>query len=160
MNLAEQADKSRSIREAIGLYERRIETRQASSTEVLNLIVLYFNCMDFGYASTHSVGKHIETIASSRALELIPIAERLRASNDELIYWKSMIPFHGWSEPVSDWCLKGDSNVPYLYLAREDPSASNVEHVRELAVEISGIEDSERKRYLEGKIEQVLFPVS
>lgn len=155
-----EADKSRSVREAVSLYEKLVDAGEASLTEVLNLIVLYFNCMDLGYASAHSVGKEIEAIASSRALELISIAERLFGSNDELLYWKSMIPFYGWGEPVREWCLEGNSNVPYLYLARENPTTTNIQHVKDLAVEISGIDESERKRYIEGKVEQVLYPIS
>ncbi|NKC13805.1 MAG: hypothetical protein GKR94_16945 [Gammaproteobacteria bacterium] len=157
---AREADKNRSVREAIGLYEMLVAASEASLTEILNLIVLYFNCMDLGYASAYSVGKEVEATASSRALELISIAEQLFGSNDEFLYWKSMIPFYGWGEPVPEWCLEGNSNIPYLYLAREDPTATNIQHVRDLAVDILGIDESERKRYIEGKIEQVLYPIS
>ncbi|MES9957651.1 MAG: hypothetical protein ABW086_11410 [Sedimenticola sp.] len=156
MNLAREADKNRNIREAINLYEELVASGEADLTDILNLVVIYFNCMDLGYASAHSVGTDIETVASSRALDLITCAEKQYGSNDELLYWKSMIPFHGWSEPVPKWKLQGDSDVPFLYLARENPNVINVQHVRALAEGMSDIDESERKRYLVGKIELVL----
>ena len=155
-----EADKNRSVREAIELYERLVTANELSLTGILNLIVLYFNCMDLGYASSHSIGKEVEAIASSRALELVSIAEQRFGYDDELLYWKSMIPFYGWGEPVPEWSLKGSSSVPYLYLAMENPTAANIQHLRDLAVKISGIDKSERKRYIEGKIEQALDPIS
>jgi len=158
MNSAREADKEGDVRGAIGLYEEVVVSGEADFTDILNLVVLYFSCMDLGYASAHSVGRNIEEIASSRALELISSAEKQYGSNDELLYWRSIIPYHGWSEPVPDWCLEGNSNMPYLYLARENPIAANIQHVRDLAVQVSDIEESERKRYIVGKIERVLKP--
>lgn len=159
MTSAREADKNRTISEAIILYEKLVVSGEAKITDFLNLIVIYFNCMDFGYSSAHSVGTEVEAIASSRALELISDAEKRFGSNDELVYWKHMIPFYGWGEAVPEWDLEGNSHIPYLYLAREEPKAMNIQHVRELALEISGADDSERKRYIEGKIEQIIHPI-
>lgn len=156
MNSARHADKERRVREAIILYEELLTSGGAELQDFLNLIVLYFNCMSLGYAWALKVGVDIETIASSRALELISLAERAYGPGDELTYWKSMIPFHGWSEPVPEWTLRGDSEVPYIYFAQENPSESNIHHIKSLEAIVSGLEDSERKRYLAGKVEVIL----
>jgi len=156
MNLAREADKKGHVREAISLYEELMTSGEAELTDMLNLIVLYFYCMDFGYASACSVGEDIEKIASSRALELVSLAEKQYGSNDEFLYWKSMIPYYGWGDPVPEWNLQGNSNIPYLYLAMENPTAENLQHIKDLAVQVSDIEESERKGYIVGKIEQIL----
>ena len=159
MSMATEADKKRSINEAIELYEQLVAADKATLIDFLNLIVLYFNCLDLGYTSAHSIGKKVESNASTRALELISIAERRFGSHDELLYWRSMIPFIGWGEPVPEWCLEGNSNVPYLYLARENPTTVNIQRVKDLALEISDASESERKRYIKGKIDQLLNPI-
>lgn len=156
MNSARLADKEGRVREAIRLYEELLKSGGVELTDVLNLIVLYFNCMDLGYASTLKVGVDIEAIASTRALELISLAERAYGLGDELTYWKSMIPFHGWSEPVSEWNLRGDSEIPYIYLALENPSEANIQHIKLLEESLSNFDDSERKRYLIGKVDVIL----
>jgi len=156
MNLAREADKKRHVREAISLYETLVSSGKAELTDLLNLIVLYFYCMDLGYASACLVGKDIEKIASSRALELVSLAEKQYGTNDEFLYWRYMIPYYGWGEPVPKWNLQGNSNMPYLYLAMENPTAENLQYVRELAIQVSDIEESKRKGYILGKIEQML----
>lgn len=156
MNYAREADRKREIQTAIGLYEELLTGGNAELIDYLNVIVLYFKCMDLGYASAHKIGQEIERIASTRALEVVCMAEKKYGSSDELTYWKVMIPFHGWSEPVPPLSLAGDSNVPYLYLASEEPSEENKEKVKLLVEEVSTLIDSERSRYLKAKAMQIL----
>lgn len=159
MNSARLADKKKRVREAIILYEELLKSGGAKYQDILNLIVLYFNCMDFGYFWAHKVGTDIQAVASSRALELVTLAEIKYGHCDELTYWKTMIPFYGWSEPVPEWSLRGDSEVPYIYLATEDPTEVNIQHIKLLEESLSSLDDSERKRYLAGKVELILSRV-
>lgn len=156
MNMAREADLKNKASDAIRLYEQLVAAGESELIDLLNLIVLYFRCMDIGFSATHQIGVEIEAISSSRALELVAIAEEKFGESDELLYWKSMIPYHGWGEPVPPWNLRGDSLVPYLFLAREFPNAENLARVRELMREVASMEESERKRYLIGNSRLVL----
>lgn len=156
MKTAREADKEKEILTAIRLYEEMLDSGDAELIDYLNLTVIYFNCMDLGYASAHKVGRDIEERASSRALEILDIAEKLFGANDELTFWRVMIPFHGWSEPVPQFSLRGDSDVPYLFLASENPTQYNFEKLRSLEKYTDSIDECERKRYLVGKIHQII----
>jgi len=160
MNSAELADADGKLATAIDLYEEVIKGKTVKGmTDYLNLICIYFQCMDIGYASGLKLRPEVEANASARALELIKLAKVEFGRNDELEYWGKIIPYFGWGEPIENWNLDGSSNIPYLYLASENPTTFNIQCVKDLALEISDINESERKRYIKGKIAQVLSPV-
>ena len=148
LNVARLADSQRNVTEAISLYESLIVDGSAEFIDYVNLICIYFNCMDCGYASARKVGVDIETKCSTRALELIDEAEKKFGQNDELTFWMSYIPYFGWGDEIDEWDLQGNSLVPYIYLASKYPTDENVQKARQLYSELERIEDSERKNYL------------
>jgi hypothetical protein len=89
-------------------------------------------------------------------LELLAMAEDRYGESDEISYWKSMIPYYGWGETVPQWNLRGDSLVPYIYLAKEFPNEENLARVKRIALELTSLDESERKRYLIGNVAQAL----
>ena len=159
MNSAQLADANGELATAIDLYEGAIRSKTTIKlTDYLNLICIYFQCMDFGYASGLKLRPEVEANASARALELIELAKARFGRSDELEYWGKIIPHFGWGEPIDNWNLDGSSMMPYLYLASENPTTFNIQCVKDLALEISDANESERKRYIDGKIAQVLSP--
>ena len=66
-NAARIADRKGMIPEAIRLYEELIFRGSAELIDYLNLIVIYFNCLDFGYVSAVGVDSEIEQNCSTRA---------------------------------------------------------------------------------------------
>jgi hypothetical protein len=79
---------------AIRLYEELVARGDAELIDYLNLIAIYFNCLDFGYVSAVKVGSEVEKNCSSRAFELIDEAELKFGFNDELIFWRGYIPLN------------------------------------------------------------------
>lgn len=155
-NLAREADRKEETAKAIGLYEHLIKDNSAEFLDYLNLICLYFNCLDFGYSAALNIPIEIEGTAGTRALELVSEAEVKFGKNDELTFWRSYIPFLGWGDEVGEWDLRGDSLVPYIYLALEFPTDENIQKALQLYSELGEIEDSQRKELFMGRLEDII----
>jgi len=152
-NKARDLDRMREVPEAIVEYENLIAGNKAEILDYLNLICIYFNCMDLGYASSRKISIEVERNSSTRALELLNEAEFKFGRNDELTYWKKIIPFYGWGENIGDWDLVDDSLVPYEYIVLESPTVENVKKAQMLIKQFELIEDSERKRFILGRLQ-------
>lgn len=155
INSARLADRDGFIPEAIKLYEGLVKKGTAEFIDYLNLICIYFNCLDFGYVSATGINSDIEKNCSTRAFELIDEAELKFGPNDELTFWKGFIPFLGWGDEIGYWKLRGDSLVPYVYLARENPTNENIKKAKQLYKELEKIEDSQRKELFMGRLEML-----
>ncbi len=151
-----KADEDGLVLTAVSLYEESLQGTKVSLLHYLNLICLYFNCMDFGYATAHNVGGEIESKASTRALELVLEAEVKFGANDELTFWRNYIPYIGWGEDPDGWTLSGDSLAPYIYISRENPTEENLLKARLFFEKISEIDGSERKRLFLARLESIL----
>jgi hypothetical protein len=156
INVARLADSQGNVTEAISLYESLIVEGSAEFIDYVNLICIYFNCLDLGYASARKVGAEIEKNCSTRAFELIDEAEEKFGKNDELTFWRSYIPYLGWGDEIGEWDLQGNSLVPYVYLALEFPTDENIQKARQLYSELEKIEDSERKNLFMGRLEDLV----
>jgi len=155
-NAARVADGKRKIPEAIHLYELLIAQDGADLIDYLNLICIYFNCLDLGYVAARKVSADVEENCSTRALELIDEAEEKFGKNDELTFWKYYIPFYGWGDEIGEWELIGDSLVPFIHLAMEDKTNDNIKRAQMLYSQLKEIDGSERKEMLMGKLETII----
>lgn len=152
-NEARLADRRGDIQKAIDLYESLIIRGCAEYIDYVNLIAIYFNCLGLGYVSACNIRAEIEEKCSLRAFELIDEVEKKIGENDELTFWRSYIPFFGWGEEIGEWDLRGDSLVPYVYLALEFPTDDNIKKACQLYQQLEKIEGSERKNLFMGRIE-------
>ena len=153
INAARIADQKGLIPDAIRLYEELVASGVTELIDYLNLIVIYFNCLDFGYASAVKVDREVEKNCSNRALQLIDIAELKFGFNDELTFWRAYIPFLGWGDEIGKLQLRGDSLIPYVYLARENPTEENIQKAKQLYKDIEKLQGSQRRELFMSKLE-------
>jgi hypothetical protein len=149
------ADQKGLIPDAIRLYEELVASGDAELIDYLNLIAIYFNCLDFGYVSAVKVGSEIEENCSSRSFELIDEAELKFGFNDELTFWRGYIPFLGLGDEIGEWELRGDSLVPYVYLSRENPTEENIQKAKQLYNDLEKTQESQRRELLMSKLEML-----
>lgn len=143
--------------EAAWAYEIAIKEKDADLELFLNLAVLYFECVDFGYAAYHHLSENFAAAAGDRAFDILSEAEERFGKHSEIDFWRlyfSLIYLgdkpsnDAWKELAS----KGDSLVPYLYLFA---SSGKVKYQEEAYKLLESVKDgaTERKRYIKSILE-------
>jgi hypothetical protein len=151
-DLALELDAQQSPVQAAWAYEIAIKKSDADLELFLNLAVLYFECLDFGYAAHHKLSDRFVQGAGLRILEVIKEAEDRFGPHSELDFWRLYFNYiYGGCEPFDNECeelvVRGDSLVPYVYLF----TSSGKKHYQQKAEELLElVKDglTERKRYI------------
>lgn len=143
--------------EAAWAYEIATTAPDAELELFLNLAVLYFECVDSGYATHHRLLEDFVSGAWTRAFETLQVAENRFGSQTEIEFWRLYFSFiYSDEEPIDDACRKlvdrKDSLVPYLYLFTSSGKKKYLEEAGEL-LQIVKDGDTERKRYIKSVLE-------
>lgn len=159
MNFKELAltfDARMSPVEAVWAYEVAINDPDVEIEMYLNLAVLYFECVDFGYAAHHRLSEDLVSGAWDRAFQILAEAKERFGNQTELEFWQLYFSFiYAEGEPIDMACKelaqKGDSLVPYMYLFTSSGKKRWLEEVKKL---LELVEDgtTERKRYIKSVI--------
>lgn len=108
--------------EAAWAYELALRDDSSTLEDHLNLAVLYFTCLDFGYAATHRLAMPFVNAAHNRCREVLDLAELRFGTRGEILFWRRYFDVAelGEVEPPETW-LKlaqlGDTDLPFVYLA-------------------------------------------
>ena len=145
--------------EAAWAYEIAIQSTKAQIDLFLNLVVLYFQCADYGYQSHHHLRDDFVDGCWTRSFQVLDMAERLFGEQTEIQFWRAYISsVYTKEEGIEDFSRKlverSDSLLPpaYLFLA------GNIEY-RDAAQELCrSVKDglTERQRYIKSVIEAAL----
>ncbi len=155
--LALAFDAQESPVEAAWAYEISICAADADLDLYLNLAVLYFECMDFGYAAHHHLSENFVSGAWDRAFQVLARAEERYGRHAEIEFWRMYIPYiYGGGEPIDDACKdlarREESLVPYMYLFTSSGKKKYAEQAQEL---LNLVKDgiTERERYIKSILE-------
>lgn len=108
--------------EAAWAYELALRDESFTLEEHLNLAVLYFTCLDFGYAAAHHIAMPFVNAVHDRCREVLDIAESRFGTRGEILFWRRYFDVAELGEvaPPEAW-LKlaelGDTDLPFVYLA-------------------------------------------
>jgi hypothetical protein len=143
--------------EAAWAYEIAINAPDAEVELFLNLAVLYFECVDVGYAAHHHLSENFVSGAWIRAFEILKAAEARFGNQTELEFWRLYFSFiYSGEEPIDDACRKlaerKDSFIPYLYLFTSSGKKKYLEEASKLLQAVKD-GDTERKRYIKSVLE-------
>ena len=79
--------------EAARAYEEAIASSDADFDTFINLAVLYFVCVDGGYAAHHGLSQEFVDHAWERAYELLDEAESKFGKQTEIAFWRHYFRF-------------------------------------------------------------------
>jgi hypothetical protein len=107
--------------DAAQAYEETIAASDADFDTFMNLAVLYFVCVDGGYATYHGLSQEFMNHAWERAYELLDKAESRFGKQSEIAFWRHYFRFVVLGEaPFIETCehllQSGASLVPSFYL--------------------------------------------
>ena len=107
--------------EAARAYEDAIASSEADFDTFMNLAVLYFVCVDGGYATHHGLSQEFIDHAWERAYELLDEAESKFGNQTEIAFWRHYFRFVVLGEaPFIKTCERflqsGTSLVSSFYL--------------------------------------------
>jgi hypothetical protein len=102
-------------------YEALIQNGQANLDSYINLAVLYFVCLDFGYETTSKLPEDFVLKASSRVFEVLEIARIKFGNSEEIDFWGIYFRFIlNGEEPMYENCALlaqiGKTLIPYFHL--------------------------------------------
>jgi hypothetical protein len=138
--------------EAAWAYEVAISAPKANLDLFLNLAVLYFECLDFGYASRHRLSEGFTSGAWDRAFDVLNKAEERFGRRTEIEFWRLYFShIYSGEELTVSACkelTKGkDSLVPFMYLFTSSGKTLFLEEACQL-FELVRDCTTERKRYI------------
>jgi len=143
--------------QAAWAYEIAINETDSDLELFLNLAVLYFVCVDYGYASFHNLSEDFVTAAFDRALEIIDKAEERFGNHTELRFWRLYFSYiysdESINQSIEDLILEGDSLMPYIYLYTSSGKKKYAEEMQKL-LDLVKDASTERKRYVLSIIEK------
>lgn len=163
MNFEELAlgfDAQESPVEAAWAYEIAIGNPDANLDLFLNLAVLYFECLDFGYASHHRLSERFTSGAWDRAFIILNKAGERFGRQTEIEFWRLYFAhIYSGEELTTNACeelARGkDSLIPYMYLFTSSEDKRFLEEAREL---YESVKDgaTQRRRYIKSVLEPTL----
>ncbi len=108
--------------EAAWAYELALREERIGFDAFANLAVLYFTCMDFGYAAAHKLEMEFVKAAHYRSRTVLDLAERRFGARGEIRFWRHYFDTSelGETYPEDMWldvARLGDTDLPYIYLA-------------------------------------------
>lgn len=159
-DLARSFDARERPIEAAWAYEIAIASGDLELDLILDLAVLYFVCVDFGYATRHQLSREFVYSAWIRAFQILEVGDKQTGNRTELQFWKHYfrsvyLKDEGIEELSVRLVQRNDSPLPamYLYLAGntefKDKTLELLESVKSGA--------TERERYVRSIIEAQLL---
>ena len=138
--------------EAAWAYEIAIQNEDSDPDPFLDLAVLYFECVDFGFAAEHKLSEPFVTGAWQRMLEVLDEPEERFGKHTEVQFWRLYfgLIYFGEKVPESEFKLlaeRGDSLVPYFHLFVSSGRKKYVAKARQLLALVAN-ESTQRKRYI------------
>lgn len=155
--LALKFDAQISPVEAAWAYEVAINEPNVEIELFLNLAVLYFGCVDYGYAAHHHLSSDFVSGTWTRAFEILDKAEERFGKHTEVEFWRLYFSYvYSEEEPIDNTCMtlaqRKDSLVPYLYLFTSSGKKQYLNQAQEL-LELVKDGSTERKRYIKSVLE-------
>lgn len=146
--------------EAAQAYEDLIASAQANLDTYLNLAVLYFECMDFGYLAHHKLSDSFIKLAWERRTELLKDAERRFGWHPEIEFWRRYFSYiYGGEAPFFDACERfvktGETLVPYLHLVCAPAGERYRQQAEELLKSVRAGR-TVKERYIKSVVESAL----
>jgi hypothetical protein len=134
-------------------YECALCTESRHHSWLLNAAVLYFVCLDPGFADAHSLPAEFVTAAGQRFRTFLNAAAAEGGDDAEIAFWRGYFDFVHLGEPPIDALateLAENSISARVYLAAYSASTPG-ETARRLASELPS-ENTARTRYLQSLI--------
>jgi hypothetical protein len=160
---ARAADAEDRPLDAIEAYESAVTDPMADESAFLDLAVLYFECLDFGYASAHKLPASLQEHAYERAMAVLDAAEGRFGKTVELEFWRRYIPFAALGDPPFDHdarmlFARGARTASfYLWSLTDDPKIA--EAARAVLAEVAAGRTA-RERYVRGVLQSKVKPLT
>lgn len=149
--------------EAAWAYEIALAQGDMELDLVLDLAVLYFVCLDFGYATRHNLPEEFVSGAWTRAFQVLEVGNDRFGANTDLEFWKCYFSsVYVRDEGIEDLSARllhnSDSLLPaaYLFLAGEKEFEGQALELLESVKNGS----TERERYIKSILEAELARVT
>ncbi len=141
-------------------YEEAITASEADFDTFMNLAVLYFVCVDGGYATHHGLSQAFMHKAWGRAYELLDEAESRFGPQAEIAFWRHYFRFVVLGEaPFLDTCEQlfhsGFSLVPSFYLFTS-PRGEKYRPQAQQLLELVKDGSTAKKRYIRSLLDKRL----
>ena len=157
--LALEVDAREQPVEAAWAYEIAIHSTEARVDVFLNLALLYFQCVDYGYQVRHQLREEFVSGCWARSFQVLHMAERLFGNQTEVHFLRAYFSsIYSGEKGIEDLCerlaKRNDSLLPAAHLFL----AGKTQH-REAAQELlQSVKDgsTERQRYIKSVIEAAL----
>jgi hypothetical protein len=141
--------------QAVEFYEKAISVDELDVPGYLNLMVLYFEMLDYGFCSSHQISQELSEIADSRLWQLNNEIKTKFGENDEAMFWETYSKFVVLGEDSSVYELiwlsfidRQSTLVPLIYFfGREKVIAQYTEQIALLKVQCIEA-TSARERYI------------
>lgn len=145
--------------EAAQSYEQAIIQSDADINAYLDLVLVYLESCDFGYAAHHKLPSEFEKDAYGNALRVLDSAEAKFGDHVEIKFWRHLAAFKVLGEDISDDVLRpllnpDQSLVPFYfaYLQSEENLYRN--EVIKLKIQVKP-RSTCRQRFIDGIIAKV-----
>jgi hypothetical protein len=100
-------------------YELALKESDAQPILFMNLVALYFECNDTGFAAANRLSQPFFDFSYYRAQEVLDLAEKRHGPLTEILFWRLYLRERVLAEDVAEenyiaLASRGDSDLPYL----------------------------------------------
>lgn len=141
-------------------YEELLKIGQANLDSYINLAVLYFVCIDFGYETANNLPEDFIMKAWNRVFKILEEAKVKFGYLEEITFWD--IYFHfilRGEEPMYEKCAllaeKGEILIPYFHLYTA-PRGEKYRQYAEKLFDAVKDEKTEKNRYVKSLLESTM----
>ena len=141
-------------------YESLIQTGQANLDSYINLAVLYFVCLDFGYEIANKLPEDFVLTSRNRVFEILEIADSRFGYSEEIDFWSIYFRFIlNSDEPEYEKCAflarSGKTLIPYFHLYAK-PDGEKYRIWAERLFDIVKDEGNEKNRYIKSILQSTM----
>lgn len=161
-DVALELDSKDSPAEAAWAYEIAICAPGAECDTFLNLVALYLECSDFGYAAGKGLSDAFVNAAAERARDVLGEAEKRFGETTDVCFWRLYTRERIGYEEVPDQeyeelTRQNDSLLPCFRLYVSSGGAKYRDEIRQL---LAQVEDggTARKRHIKSVLESPVLP--
>jgi hypothetical protein len=147
--------------EAAAEYEKLISDGKYSIELCINLAVLYFVCLDGGYAAYHNFTREFLDNSFERAGQVLDLAESRFGKQDEIEFWRRYLRIRVLGEPETSMdenqFIHSKSLIPFFYLFISCGGESYQSQASELYTAVSkGL--TAKERYIKSTLDSNIIP--